>query len=181
MPYLLETRFFLDKDLSLFHSSDIRKNSFKLGKYLNYTIRIHYEKISSIYESHISAFLGSKLIGICEFWFEKIDRFRIPRIKNTVISKEHRGKGIATHMYTTLLNKFKCLMSDSTLNGDESTHGSLGLWKKIISTNTHYLYDIREKTVESYSDWKAFKSPSANRKSIFAILNGAEINNVIHV
>ena len=166
MPFVLESKFFVDKDLSLFDSKDVLKNSKKISDFKEFGIFVHYEPISSIYENYISAFLKRSLIGVCEFWFERIEKFKIPRIKNIVIKKEYRSKGIATEFYSILFKKFKALISDCTLNGDSENPGSLGLWKKLIKKHRHCIYNIRTQKIETYSYWKAFRSRDSNRRSL---------------
>lgn len=166
MPFVLESRFFVDKDLSLFNSRDVRKNSEKISQFGEYGIFIHYEHLSSIYENYISAFLKYTLVGVCEFWFQRIGNFKVPRIKNTVISKLHRCKGIGTEFYKILFIKFKALISDCTLNGDSENSGSLGLWKKLISKHKHCIFNLKTGSIEPYSYWRAFRSRHSNRRCL---------------
>lgn len=166
MPFVLESKFFVDKDLSLYDSEDVLKNSKKISEFKDYGIYIHYEALVSIYESYISAFLKKDLVGLCEFWFERIESFKIPRIKNIVIAKAHRSNGIASEFYSILFKKFKALISDCTLNGDSLNHGSVGLWRRLIKKHKHCIYNIKTKKIEKYSYWKAFRSRDSNRRSL---------------
>jgi GNAT superfamily N-acetyltransferase len=155
MPIICDINLFENHNAIEIYSKEVLGNSKKIGTYLSYNF---YEGFS---ENEHYLFLKSsgKIIALLVYFFYELPE-KIPAIDIIVVSKKFRRKGISKFFYKYLIEKHSALISGCCLNRTSGKlDGSYGLWMKyLIPFHRTSLLNIREKTYESYSHWKAFVS-----------------------
>ena len=113
-------------------------------------IEVKYVKYSSAYSDATYYFFDSELEEL--FGYIKVDEEEIKglrkycktntinKVRSTMSDKELRGTGIGKNMYLTLIDKFGCLASDSTLY-----ENALNIWVNVLPKYSNvYYYDNNE-------------------------------------
>lgn len=160
MPQILKPEIFEEKDLCLYDKKELLEDAELIFKQDD--IKVYWKTckhFSLIDEDYIFIIYKRTLVSVTEFWFHELKRKQVPKIKNTTTLKKFRGKGFGFLIYTCLIKKFGCLLSDVTLNGNKDIpNGSYGLWLKLMKLYKHSIFDEKSKRFMKYTEYSAFKS-----------------------